>query len=521
MSNPSKPGLLARLRAKFKSGGNNNKLTQKQKQWINLGIGLTLFISAALIVSSMIGGPANDPATVNAGHKTPDSIPLVVPGETVNDRDRWMGNAGQQVASLQEKLNEQTRTNDDLNRRLQMLEQGRDKGNQPNLANTPGQPSTAFPPATPATAAGTASPAPQTTAGAPATAAQANPAVTPAQQPTAAQPSATPRAINSPETFPAQPRSGGGNVEAAKRLPVNGAQSATAGMPPGSPNSLQGAQPNVAVDDGPRLIRVSLSDEDKPASKDSAKAAADSEKSTKSRHIGTYLPVSFARIRLIGGLDAPTGGQAQNNPLPVFLKIEDNAFLPNHFRSRVKDCFVVAAAYGDKSSERAYVRTETLSCVTRSGQAIEVPLKGSVYGEDGKLGFRGTVATKQGQILANAAAAGVASGIGQGFSSKYTTFTTTPIGTSETINSDKILQAGLATGFGNAMDRLAKYWISVAEQMHPVIEIDASRVGDLFITKGTMLEFPLEDMGATAGTDNRARINRTSMFRKGYVDDEE
>jgi hypothetical protein len=99
MSNQSKPGLLARLRAKFKSSG-NNKLTQKQKQWINLGIGLTLFISAALIVSSMIGGPENDPATVNAGHKTPDSIPLVVPGETVNDRDRWMGNAGQQVASV-------------------------------------------------------------------------------------------------------------------------------------------------------------------------------------------------------------------------------------------------------------------------------------------------------------------------------------------------------------------------------------------------------------------------------------
>jgi hypothetical protein len=69
---------------------------------------------------------------------------------------------------LQEKLNEQTRTNDDLNRRLQMLEQGRDKGNQPNLASTPGQPSTAFPPATPTTAAGAAQPASQTTAGAPA-----------------------------------------------------------------------------------------------------------------------------------------------------------------------------------------------------------------------------------------------------------------------------------------------------------------------------------------------------------------
>lgn len=522
MSDQSKPGLFAKLRAKFArkgsgaSKGSGSKLTQKQKQWINLGVGLILFMSAALIVSSMIGGSGNTTAAAmaDAARKTPESIPLVVPGEAVNDRDRWMGNAGQQVASLNEQMKERERTTDDLVRRVQLLEQTRDKSSSPSLVATPGQPATNFPPATPAAASASA------TTATPAAPTATPPASTPAAttQPVTA---AAPRPVNSPEVLAVQQRTGG-NVEAAKRLPVNGAQPNTAGMPPGTPNA-PGATASNFGDDGPRLIRVSLTDGGKPADKDAAKpaSAGPSEEKPKSRHIGTYLPVSFARIRMIGGLDAPTGGQAQSNPLPVFLKIEDNAFLPNHFRSRVKDCFVVAAAYGDISSERAYIRTETLSCVTRTGQAIEVPLKGSVFGEDGKLGFRGTVATKQGQVLMNAAAAGIASGIGQGFSSKYTTFNTTPLGTSETIDNGKIMQAGLATGFGNAMDRLAKYWIGVAEKMFPVIEIDASRVGDLFISKGTTLEFPLDEIGNTAGPDNRARIDRSAMFTKGYTDDEE
>jgi conjugal transfer pilus assembly protein TraB len=48
-----------------------------------------------------------------------------------------------------------------------------------------------------------------------------------------------------------------------------------------------------------------------------------------------YLPSgAFTRAVLLGGLDAPTGGQAQRNPQPVLLRLVDNAVLPNHFRSK-------------------------------------------------------------------------------------------------------------------------------------------------------------------------------------------
>ena len=130
----------------------------------------------------------------------------------------------------------------------------------------------------------------------------------------------------------------------------------------------------------------------------------------------TFLPVSFTRGILLGGLDAPTGGQAQSNPQPVLIRLADNSVLPNQFRGRYRDCFVIAAGYGDISAERAYLRTESLSCVRSDGATLEVRIQGSVYGEDGKVGMRGRLVTKQGQMLANALLAGVVSGIGQGLS---------------------------------------------------------------------------------------------------------
>ena len=65
----------------------------------------------------------------------------------------------------------------------------------------------------------------------------------------------------------------------------------------------------------------------------------------------------------------------------------------------------------DISAERAYIRTENLSCVRHDGSTLEIAIQGSIFGEDGKVGMRGRLVTKQGQMLANALLAGVVSGI--------------------------------------------------------------------------------------------------------------
>ena len=203
----------------------------------------------------------------------------------------------------------------------------------------------------------------------------------------------------------------------------------------------------------------------------------------------------FTRGTLLGGLDAPTGGQSQSNPHPVLIRLSDNSVLPNRFRGEYRDCFVIAAGYGDISSERAYLRTESLSCVRADGATLEVKIQGSVYGEDGKVGMRGRLVTKQGQMLANALLAGVVSGIGQGLATSSTNVSTSPLGTITSASGADAYRAGLGTGVGRALDRLAQYYIKLAENTFPVIEVDAGREIDVVITKGVRIDVP---MSATA-----------------------
>jgi conjugal transfer pilus assembly protein TraB len=202
----------------------------------------------------------------------------------------------------------------------------------------------------------------------------------------------------------------------------------------------------------------------------------------------TYIPSgSFMRVALMGGLDAPTGGQAQNNPWPILLRVQDNAFLPNKYRAKVKECFILGSGYGDISSERAYLRLESLSCVMTNGEVVDATIKGYVVGEDGKAGLRGRLVSKQGQVLANALMTGIISGIGHGFQQSATTYSTSALGTVGTVEPGKQIQAGIGTGVGKALDRLSQYYITLAEKMFPIIEVDAGRVVDVVLTKGVSL----------------------------------
>ena len=267
------------------------------------------------------------------------------------------------------------------------------------------------------------------------------------------------------------------------------------------------------------IVSITLADTSPPSA---AQAGTDpaGKPAPAPRDTRNYLPSgAFARALLLGGLDAPTGGQAQHNPQPVLLRLMDNAVLPNHFRSKLKACFVVGAGYGDVSSERAYIRTESLSCVTRDGAAIDVPVKGYVTGEDGKAGMRGRLVSKQGQILANALLAGVASGIGNAFQQSATTYSVSPLGSTSTLEPGKQLEAGLGSGVGHALDRLAQYYISLAEKVFPVIEVDAGRTVDVVLTQGIALPGPL-DAAAQDGEAFPQLAERASHLSRADDDDD-
>ncbi len=201
-----------------------------------------------------------------------------------------------------------------------------------------------------------------------------------------------------------------------------------------------------------------------------------------------YLPSgSFVSGILLSGLDAPAGVNASKEPHPVLIKLSDLAVLPNRFRFDMRDCFIIGEGYGDLSSERAYIRTTTLSCVRKDGSSVDIPLKAFVAGEDGKVGLRGRVVSKQGQFLAKALVAGFAEGMANVLQLSASTVSVSPLGATETINPGQVVKAGAMGGASRALERLAQHYIDMAERLFPVIEIDAGRKADVVVLKGMPL----------------------------------
>ncbi len=208
---------------------------------------------------------------------------------------------------------------------------------------------------------------------------------------------------------------------------------------------------------------------------------------------GLFLPAgSLLSGVLINGLDAPTGQSARQQPTPALVRLKDLAILPNRFRADVRECFIILGGFGDLAAERAYLRAETLTCVRTDGGVIEVPLDAYAVGEDGKVGIRGRLVSKQGTMIARALQAGFLTS----FSKLFTQIPVTAIPTGaaastmqfQSMFSGQAAGAGAVSGMGGALEKLAEYYMNMAEQTFPILEVDAGRGIELVVNKGTTLK---------------------------------
>ena len=206
---------------------------------------------------------------------------------------------------------------------------------------------------------------------------------------------------------------------------------------------------------------------------------------------GMYLPAgSILSGVFINGMDAPTGQGARRDPFPSTLRIQKEAILPNRFRADVRECFLIVSGYGDLSSERAYLRGETLSCIREDGRAIEARLDSYAVGEDGKAGVRGRLVSKQGQLIARSLMAGFMSGASKAFDvNPVPTINTNSTGQQQyqQVLSDEALQGAGIKGASDSLDRIAQFYIEMAEGIFPVIEVDAGREIEIIVSRGTSL----------------------------------
>jgi len=202
-----------------------------------------------------------------------------------------------------------------------------------------------------------------------------------------------------------------------------------------------------------------------------------------------YIPSgTFVEGILLSGVDAPTGMGAKKDTIPVLINLVDNSILPNDWKYDLKDCRVIGEAYGDLSSERVYIRTDYMSCVDDDGNVYDFTLDGYVAGEDGKVGLRGRVVSKQGALIARALLAGFFEGAGNILETSATSTTITGSGVVSTVEPGKVARAGIFGGTAEAAKKLSDYFMKLLDQTFPVVEIGAGRKVTIVIQKGKWIQ---------------------------------
>ena len=205
-----------------------------------------------------------------------------------------------------------------------------------------------------------------------------------------------------------------------------------------------------------------------------------------------FLPAgSILSGVLITGMDVPTGSSVKRDPFPSILRIKKEALLPNNFSADIRECVIVSSAVGDIASRRAYLRAEAISCVTEDGKAVEANLNAFAVGGDGRNGVPGRLVSKNSEAVAKSAWAGFLSGIANLAGTSSVSIGDNKTGAYGVFQSQEAMKtlAGSAAlqGAGDAMDRLADYYIEIAEQMKPYIEINPGISIDFIIQRGSSL----------------------------------
>lgn len=205
-----------------------------------------------------------------------------------------------------------------------------------------------------------------------------------------------------------------------------------------------------------------------------------------------YIPAgSILTGTLITGADFPTGAKSRENPTPTLIRLSKTAILPNRFRSDVRECFMLVSGHGDLATERAALRSEMLSCVRNDGSLIQTRLSGYVAGEDGKAGMKGRLVSKTGQMIARTMVAGFLSGMSEAFD--YDPVEVLSTSASNNVEyqsrwSQDLMKGGFAQGATKSLERVADFYMDLADQMTPVVEITAGRQVDLIVIQGTYLD---------------------------------
>ena len=100
----------------------------------------------------------------------------------------------------------------------------------------------------------------------------------------------------------------------------------------------------------------------------------------------------------------------------------------------------------------------------------------------------GKVVTRAGATLARAFIAGTISGISQSVESTFGNTSTSALGTVRTLDAGDAARTGIAGGLSKSSDKLTDFYLDLARQAGPIVEVGAAKDVVVVIQEGATLE---------------------------------
>jgi conjugal transfer pilus assembly protein TraB len=202
-----------------------------------------------------------------------------------------------------------------------------------------------------------------------------------------------------------------------------------------------------------------------------------------------YLPPGFMKARLLTGIDALASRDATTNPEPIIARVQAPAVLPNDVKANLAGCFVIGNATGSLAKERLEIQLVSISCVDFDEHAVvDQAIKGFFVDADGKKGLSGKVVTRAGATLARSFLAGTIAGISQSVEGSFGSLSTSALGSVRSLDAGDAIKSGVAGGLSKSSDKLTDFYLDLARQAGPVVEVGAAKDVVVVIQEGLALE---------------------------------
>lgn len=289
------------------------------------------------------------------------------------------------------------------------------------------------------------------------------------------------KSIKKPETPPVPPP-----------LPPQAGQ---AGMP-------QAGMPQAGIPvQKPEPAPVFRSIEFKKNSKDQKQSSSAGTTDTASN---IQLPMGITVGITLTGMDAPTFQWGQQEPQPMLISIESPLITAGGKEIPLKNCMLLTSGYGAVSSEKAMLRAVSMNCRDAKGNLYAGNVEGWVLGDDGKVGITGRLVSRQGSALAKAFWADVLSLGGSALRASATSTQISALGTVETTEkTSDIWKSAAGQAVERTTNRIAQFFIKIAEQIYPVIEVQPGRKVTILIKHGSLSKVTRDNFATIVGSETK------------------